>query len=189
MEMATLTASTGHARVDAALQGVIGLLQIVFPGRIRACYVTGSYADGTAVDTSDVDLLVVFKGGASESEFETVFDVADNLRLLSPVFLDLLGASEEQWLRSGHRLDQSNSLFVFGDDVRFRMPAAPPGDVMQDAVRSTYRFIAHVARRTEDVTYPVDFPNPTAEFYGYEDDPVEGGKDTKLLMAIVGCGR
>jgi predicted nucleotidyltransferase len=57
-----LLATTGHPRIDATLRGIIGLYEIVFPGRISGYYVIGSYADGNPVPTSDLDGLILFKG-------------------------------------------------------------------------------------------------------------------------------
>lgn len=57
-----LLTSTGSQRVDAILRGTIGLLELAFPDRLRAVYLSGSYADGTATTGSDIDGLVVFKG-------------------------------------------------------------------------------------------------------------------------------
>ena len=56
----TLTASTASDRADRALRQVIGVFEAAFPGRVRAYYMDGSFADGTGLATSDVDLTVVF---------------------------------------------------------------------------------------------------------------------------------
>jgi hypothetical protein len=55
--------STGNQQVDHILQGVIGLYEMIFPGRIRGYYLVGSYADGSAVAASDIDVEIWFKGG------------------------------------------------------------------------------------------------------------------------------
>ena len=46
----------GEKSVLALIDGVIGLLETVFPERIRAYYLTGSYAEDTAVPNSDLDM-------------------------------------------------------------------------------------------------------------------------------------
>jgi predicted nucleotidyltransferase len=61
MEPLALASSTGDPRIDEIVQGIIGLFEIAFPGRIRGCYLVGSYADGTAVPLSDIDIRVVLK--------------------------------------------------------------------------------------------------------------------------------
>jgi len=56
-----LATSSGSKSADDALRGVIGIFETIFAGRVRVYYVEGSYADRSAVATSDIDLLVVFK--------------------------------------------------------------------------------------------------------------------------------
>jgi hypothetical protein len=62
---------------DRVLGGFIGVCELVFPGRVRAYFLTGSTADGTAVRTpgdalnsSDIDLTVVFAGTLSGPDGE-----------------------------------------------------------------------------------------------------------------------
>jgi predicted nucleotidyltransferase len=59
--MVSLATSSGSRPVDDALRNAIGIFETAFPGRIRAYYVEGSYADRSAVATSDIDLAIVFK--------------------------------------------------------------------------------------------------------------------------------
>lgn len=61
MSDVTLSASVGSTAADAVIRGVIGSFETAFAGRIRSCYVEGSYADGSAVATSDIDLTVAFR--------------------------------------------------------------------------------------------------------------------------------
>jgi len=41
-----------------------------FPERIRAVYIQGSYADNSNVNTSDMDLLIVFKDRFQQEEHQ-----------------------------------------------------------------------------------------------------------------------
>lgn len=59
MDTITLLSSTGDPSVDRLLRGVIGRFEAAFPARIRCHYLKGSYTDGSAVATSDLDLAVV----------------------------------------------------------------------------------------------------------------------------------
>ena len=61
MQNIPLLNSTGNQRVDNILRGVIGIFETVFPDRIRGYYLVGSYADGTAISTSDIDMKILFK--------------------------------------------------------------------------------------------------------------------------------
>ncbi|HEX8681723.1 MAG TPA: nucleotidyltransferase domain-containing protein [Ardenticatenaceae bacterium] len=55
-----LVATTGNITVDTAVLTVVGLFEAAFPERLCSVYVEGSYADDSAVATSDVDLIVLF---------------------------------------------------------------------------------------------------------------------------------
>ena len=95
----TLLNTTGHQRIDGIIRGLIGIFEAAFPDRIRACYLAGSYADGSAVPLSDIDIRMVFKGGfQGEEEVAHVRRVRDDCRLLSPVDIDLPPLSEERLL-------------------------------------------------------------------------------------------
>src|SRR6266545_5853804 len=51
MEMLTLYASTGNPQVDNVLRGAIGILEDLFPERVRSCYLHGSFVDNTGIET------------------------------------------------------------------------------------------------------------------------------------------
>lgn len=53
-------AQTGNRPIDHIARGALVRLEAVFPRRIRACYIEGSYANGMALPTSDLDLTIVF---------------------------------------------------------------------------------------------------------------------------------
>jgi predicted nucleotidyltransferase len=55
-----LAATTGNQAVDSAVLAIVGLFEAAFPERLRGVYVEGSYADDSAVATSDVGLIVLF---------------------------------------------------------------------------------------------------------------------------------
>ncbi len=54
MELETGLTTIGNERAQRVLRAMIGVFEMVFPERIRATYVDGSYADGTEVTTSDL---------------------------------------------------------------------------------------------------------------------------------------
>ena len=65
----------GDPEIDRVLRGFVGACDAAFPGRVRAYYLTGSWADGTGVRTpgdalnsSDIDVTVVFAGALSDAE-------------------------------------------------------------------------------------------------------------------------
>lgn len=67
--------TVGKASVDDLLSQVAELYETKFPGRVRGYYLTGSYAEGDAVDGSDIDLYILFKGAfISEEEAAQEFN-------------------------------------------------------------------------------------------------------------------
>ncbi|MBV9357379.1 MAG: nucleotidyltransferase domain-containing protein [Chloroflexi bacterium] len=62
----------GHT-TDVATMGardVVAAFRRAFPGRVRACYVEGSWADATMLETSDLDLVLIFAGESTAAEQE-----------------------------------------------------------------------------------------------------------------------
>jgi predicted nucleotidyltransferase len=53
--------ATGDAEVDRIMRGYVGVFETAFPGAVRGYYLSGSFAEGTATLTSDIDVDVVFK--------------------------------------------------------------------------------------------------------------------------------
>jgi len=51
------------------LSQIVERYEAQFPGRIRVCYLAGSYAEGNAVEWSDIDVYVLFNDAfVSEGE-------------------------------------------------------------------------------------------------------------------------
>ncbi len=73
---AELLYKTGHDIVDASLLRVVQRLKERFGEGIRSYYLTGSYADGTAVEFSDVDLVVVAKNLTDSPDIQRVINLS-----------------------------------------------------------------------------------------------------------------
>jgi hypothetical protein len=68
-----LSTSSGSQSADNALRGLIGIFEMLFPGRIRAYYAEGSYADRTAIASSDIDLVLIFKNSFVDEAVTTLW--------------------------------------------------------------------------------------------------------------------
>ena len=168
------------------LQGVIGISELVFPDRIRSYYLTGSYADDTAVSASDLDLLIIFKGHISADERNAVWDLSDNMSLLAPMFLDLEGVGEDQTSQKGVQLKLASHC-IYGEDIRPNIQLPSMDAYIREWMHDhPLHFMMRLARGQENILYPLDFPNSADPFFGYGENPIEGKHDTKLLIAIVG---
>ncbi len=114
-----LSAATGSATIDDTLRGVVGIFEMVFAKRIRSYYVEGSYADGTEVTTSDLDLTVVFKDRFRvDIERDTGAQLAGYCTTLSGVELDIELADEGQLADGVYPSLKMGSRCVYGEDRR-----------------------------------------------------------------------
>jgi predicted nucleotidyltransferase len=180
--------------VDGILRVIVAGYEARFAGRVEAAYVLGSYAEGTAVPGSDLDVLVVLRGTMTREEAEAARTLAEALGAASPVRLDVVvkGGAElaglhavlRQSLRSGSRL-------VYGEDLR---PALPPVDhetYTRAAWDGALHFCLSQLRGITSAAYPLTCPEPEDEFCGYatarvgEWYPPGTRRGTKELVATV----
>jgi len=189
---AMLVNSTGNGHVDRILQGSIGIFEAVFPERVRAYYVEGSYADKSGLLTSDVDVTIVFKNGfRDEMEQQKAARLAKECTLLSAIELDL-DITCEAALRVGMSptLKQASQL-IYGEDIRDTFPLVSIDEWMRDRMHSSYWRIGNLFSRSGPLLYPLDYPDPLGEFYGYTARKVkllDGSEvnSTKNLIRLVG---
>lgn len=164
----TLIASTGSDAADEAVRALLGRLEDAFPGRLRSCYVEGSYADGSAVATSDIDLTIVFKerfAGAEEREQATrlVADCATR----SPVELDI-DLTDEAGLAGGvYPALKEAGRCLYGEDQRARMLLLPLDEWTRQRMHAAYVLLVHIFARPRVVSYPLSYPDPVDPFFGY----------------------
>jgi Nucleotidyltransferase domain len=123
----SLASSTGHPQIDEIIRGLIGIFEIAFPGRIRGCYLVGSYADGSAVALSDIDLRVVFKEGFADSaEEERVRQVRGYCRQISPVSIapSSVGRTKHEARSAKHEAGMPATRQAVGPPSRFVLRAS-----------------------------------------------------------------
>jgi predicted nucleotidyltransferase len=60
MDQIALLSSTHDEGADRLLRQIVAAYEAAFPGRVRGYYVLGSYAQGTALPASDLDVAVMF---------------------------------------------------------------------------------------------------------------------------------
>lgn len=168
METLELAFSTRNQQVDAILRGTIGLLEILLPGRVRACYLHGSFIDGTGIETSDIDLFLVARATFSKQEREKIQALMHNCALFSPLMVEIIALDEASVLRDGHFRIQAASQLLWGDDLRAEMPAQTLEQYVRMYARFPFVYIAPMLRQTERLVAPLTYPQPTGEFYGYD---------------------
>jgi predicted nucleotidyltransferase len=116
-----LITSSGSQSADDAVCGLIGIFEMRFPGRIRAFYAEGSYADRTAIASSDIDLIVIFKDRfADKDEAGAARQLGAYCANLSAFELDLTLEFENHFLRLFKPFVLGE---LYGDDAEARHAA------------------------------------------------------------------
>jgi hypothetical protein len=149
--------------VELLLAGVTAAFESGFPGRLRACYLLGSYEAGTAGPTSDVDAVILFRGEFAAGEEPAAQALAAELDASSAVRLDIGVFAEESlspiWAAA---LPQARR---FAGDA-FELPAPDIDDYAWALMADAAGLIAGI--RGGVVSEPLAYPLPAAPFFGYE---------------------
>jgi len=121
-----LAASTGSAIADHIMCAIIGLFDLAFPGRLRSCYIDGSYADGTETARSDIDVTIVFKDRfADDAERDRAVRLAGYSAALSSLELDVEVTDDAQVAVGVYPSLKGASLCLYGEDQRAQWSILP----------------------------------------------------------------
>ena len=161
----------GKPSIDTVLSHIVERYEAQFPGRIRACYLTGSYAEGNAVEWSDIDVYVLFKDAfVSEEEAAQAEQLGLSCAPLTPLRLDLHDGSELSldslpgFLRAAVK---QTSVLLYGEDTREHMSLPGREEYTRDATEIALKFLLWL-HQVENVTYPLAYPDPDGAFFGYD---------------------
>jgi hypothetical protein len=161
----------GKPSIDAVLSQIVERYETQFPGRIRACYLTGSYAENNAVEWSDIDVYVLFKDAfVSEEEAARARQLEHSCASLTPLRLDLHAGSEQSqdslpgFLRAAVK---NTSVLLYGEDTREHMSLPGREEYTRDATEVTLQFLLWL-HQLENITYPLTYPDPDGAFFGYD---------------------
>jgi hypothetical protein len=190
--------STGNPQVDDLLQGIVGIYESAFPGKLKAYYLTGSYYYGDPIPTSDVDLNVIFRGNEFDSSLPELkapppefMDVTNYLHLLSPIELGFLFKTEEFFRRNFSLSMCRDRVFLFGEDLlgelsESAIPSRPfsPRNYMHRA----YEVLCRRHGVSDTLETPLEFPAPEEEFYGYANLELGAyGRPALSVSALKNC--
>ncbi|HLZ10703.1 MAG TPA: nucleotidyltransferase domain-containing protein [Chloroflexota bacterium] len=184
-----LLKTTGNENIDRILEETVGALESLFPGRVRAVYLSGSYASADAVPTSDVDGLVVFRGDLTDEESRRFAVVIRSLSVLSGVFVDFVARGERELLREGQYPTKAASrVLVYGDDVVATVPAVPLWRYTTQTMQGSWFYLSLVRGGQDRLSFPLTYPDSRGEFFGYERNGLRSldGWDRPGLKALVG---
>ncbi len=169
-----LLKSLGNQQADKILSETIGVYELMFPGRIQGYYVTGSYAVGTPLPNSDVDVTIVFKGKFEDSEYERADQLYLHLAGLSAIYPDLK-MMDEYGLHHPEGFDiifavftKGNSILVYGEDIRDQIPLPPHSDFTWMLSSGGFYYLQEARGNSEKLTVPLTHPDPTGHLLGRE---------------------
>lgn len=181
------------------LQGIIGLCELAFPGRVHSYYLTGSYATGDATPASDIDMYVLYRGDfRSRYEERQAWQIDANCELLLSKQLDIVPWSESQAIHYAIMDVKQVSLFklgsvlLYGEDIRDAIALPPLEQYVRAALHDPLRFMTRLRQNPSHLTFPLPYPDPEAPFYGYdrrmytgeEVDPI-GTEDLVIMLTRV----
>jgi hypothetical protein len=165
MTVVSLASSTANRAVDDILRRTIGAVEAALPGRVQAYYLSGSHVDGTALPASDIDLVVVAPDDLATEEERVIQAAVDECADGSPIELGAKLMRVRQLRGIYNPVLKLASLFLYGQDIRDAVPLVPVDEWARRCMHGIYQ----VMRPASVVTYPLSYPDPDAEFYGYED--------------------
>lgn len=180
MDTSKLLHSFNDNQVDTILAGMVGIFEKVFPDRIRAYYVIGSYLDGTQLPTSDIDGYIIFKGDGNPQDFMAAMELGQECSQICPIALDFAPRPENSLLRHGTVDLKLASCIIYGEDIREEVPLLDASFYTCFAMEEGLERITEVRNDPSPLTYPLAYPDPDDEFYGY------ARQSTRSLLHVVG---
>jgi hypothetical protein len=174
MNQIQLFHSTGQQKIDNIICGLIGLFETVFPGRIRSYYLVGSYADSSATPLSDIDIRVIFKDTFRAAEEEQMLHLRHYCRLIStttsidcPPLSEARLYHDEDWLHEPLGI-KAAGILLYGQDIRASLPTPNLDAYMRNITFVPVNRMARIRGQTPPLIFPLTYPTPTGEFYGYD---------------------
>lgn len=198
MHPLALFSSPLDTSTSALLQAALTLLDLVFPGRIRACYLTGSIIDGTAVtiagdalNSSDIDVTIILRGSLTRRDRERFTLWRAMCEQLGPFHLDQLDAtvvSEAEALQQGNLTLKTASHLLYGEDIRTLIAFPSLQSHLRRAIKLSTDHIATFRHgEVGALKLPLSYPDPTGPYYGYDyHEPAYGDQPgTRLLVGSI----
>lgn len=162
-----LSASTGAAEVDHILREIVTACEAGLAGRVRGYYLIGSYAEGCAVAISDIDLIILCGETLTPEERAQADDIVAECTRRSSIRLDAI-VRDEATLGGEAVLLRYGALLIYGADTRGSLALPPLAHYTRETLDAARDFLTRVLRGAERLTYPLTYPDPDGEFFGYD---------------------
>lgn len=167
MPIHDLIDTTGEPLADAAVRDLIAALEAALPGRLAAAYVEGSYAAGDVLDTSDLDVSLVFAGELAADERLRVRALIDRQQELTPLDLDVWLGEERRLAEQSHPTFNLAARRLWGRELRDGLELPPAQDWGRQRMHAAYRLVMAVFDRPLPVPATLDFPQAADPWRGY----------------------
>jgi hypothetical protein len=156
------------AEAHAAIRALMDAFDRRFPGRVRAYYVDGSFADGSQLVTSDLDMtIVVADAFRDDAERGAAEKLCQSLAQDSPIELDARVVDEATLAHGAHPVLTFASALIAGEDIRHRFPVMPLAEWTRDRMHAAAWLTVKLHGRPVPVAYPLGYPDQMDEFLGY----------------------
>ncbi|HEY1015743.1 MAG TPA: hypothetical protein VGE07_23745 [Herpetosiphonaceae bacterium] len=159
--------TTGEPLADEAVRGLLGALEAALPGRLAAAYVEGSYAARSVLDTSDLDLSLVFAGELGAAERVRVRALIDQQQERTPLDLDVWLGEERHLAEQAHPTFKLAARRLWGRELRDGIDLPPARAWGRQRMHAAYRLVIAVFDRPLPVPGVLDFPQPDDPWRGY----------------------
>lgn len=182
-----LTQSTGFPALDSLLSRVVADLVGIFGERLYSCYAVGSAFDGSGVESSDVDLHLLFKGAHSSRLKQAVQCLSRDLSEEHGVDLDLIPFFESDINPWADVRTKLGGRQIFGQCSPDILVLPPIDEYVREMMHKAYYYLCRVRGFPDSLAYPLSAPNGQDCFNGYvvrtHDD---GSPSTKELVVVAG---
>jgi predicted nucleotidyltransferase len=186
-----LAHTTGDERADGLLRALVAACEAAFPGRIRSYLLSGSYAEGDPIPESDLDLGVLFRERVTDGEGQRLHALVREIEAAGAIRLDAVALDEEHAL-SAAGAGLPEALLIYGEDVRGELTLEPLAHALARHVSAATFYIWQLRGLHAGLVWPLDYPDPGGEFYGYERYAHFNGDDAPVvytpgIRAILNC--
>ena len=170
--MVDLCFKTGRLKVDAVLAETVRQFEAAFPNEVRAYYLDGSYASSYAVQSSDVDLKIVFQKATSDADLKRAEDLLAMLEQQCDIELDMGCGLETDLFRPALVFE---GKLIYGEEIREQLTVMPVDFWGRERMYAGCWLICHLFGRSGQAHLPLEFPNSNGLFFGYDDRLAQSG--------------
>src|SRR5690348_9606836 len=147
-----LVATTGSVPMDTLVADTLTRILTALPDRLHAVYALGSYADDSAVATSDLDLVFIITGQFRDGEQALIESLLAECAAQAEGELDGEAVDEASLEAGVTPTLKLGSRLLWGDDLRQRLPLMSLPAWTRDRMHSSYWRLAGLFGRPLPLT-------------------------------------